>query len=262
MNDKLTQEEMDEYVKSVPDFIEEANEFIFNTILSAEKKVIEQSFKALSPDFRESKKLLIATFSFILKCKSGIPGKDDEDTSEVLTLLVNYFQSIHHTENLLLRGQYIAVAALMKKDFETMVKLLEIKAGKAKYGKTPNTNFAPNEMKFIYGQLNDVAHISKSHVIGFYLEKESENAGKGVSPSPQFKEEQFKAFYSYHISIMQNIVAEAISRYKIMYGVDKNYKDVMSYFIIACDVLNQYAEKYIVETKPQKPVYEKKPIKS
>lgn len=262
MKDKLTQEEMDEYVKSVPAFIEEANNFISNTIISEEENVIEQSIRALSPDFRESKNLLIATLSFILKCKSGIPGKDDENTSEVLTLLVNYFQSIHHTENLLLRGQYIAVAALMKKDFETMVKLREIKAGKAKYGKTPNKNYAPNEMKFIYGQLNDVAHISKSHVIGFYLKKESEESGKGVSPSPQFKEEQFKAFYSYHVSIMQTILAEAISRYKIMYGVDENYKDMMSYFIIACDVLNQFGEKYMVEKKPQEIVYEKKTPKS
>lgn len=259
MNNKLTQKEMDNYVKSVPAFIEDAEGFISNTILKSEKDVIEQSMTALSPDFRESKKLLIATLSFILKCKSGVPGKDDENTSEVLTLLVNYFQSIHHTENLLLRGQYIAVAALMKKDFETMVKLLEIKAGKAKYGKTPNTNYAPKEMKFIYRQLNDVAHISKSHVIGFYLEKESESSGKGVSPSPQFKEEQFKAFFSYHVSIMQTIVAEAISRYKIMYGVDENYKDMMSYFIVACDVLDKFGEKYLAEKKPQeavKPVIE------
>jgi hypothetical protein len=247
MNDKVTQEEIDEYVKSVPNFIDEAEAFITISIIRAEENVIEQSKAALSDDFLESKRLLIAILNFIQKCKSGVVGNTNKNTGEVLTLLVNYNQSVHHTEDLLLRGQYIAVAALMKKDFETMVKLREISAGKAKYGKTPNANSAPKDLRFIYGQLNDVAHISKNHVIGFYLEKENEESKKGVSPSPQFKEEQFKSFYAYHLAIMQTIVAEAISMYKIMYGMDKNHKDMMSYFIIASDVINKKGEKDLAD---------------
>ncbi|MEB2774558.1 hypothetical protein SYJ56_04530 [Algoriphagus sp. D3-2-R+10] len=248
MNSKVTQEELDEYVSKVPDFIDAAEESIRNSIFKVEQIVIELSNAALSDDFREAKRLLIAILNFIQKCKSGIVGKSTETISEKLTLIVNYYQSVHHTEDLLLRGQYIAVAALMKKDFETMVKLREISAGKAKYGKTPNANHAPKELKFIYGQLNDVAHISKNHAISFYVEK-SDGYEVGVSASPQFKEEQFKSFYAYHLSIMQTILAEAISLYKEMYGIDKNYKDMMSYFVIANDVINQIGEKYLEEEK-------------
>ena len=248
MNNKVTQEEIDVYVSKVPDFIESAEESIRNSIFEVEKNVIELSNAALSNEFREAKRLLIAILNFIQKCKSGIVGKSTETTSEKLTLIVNYYQSVHHTEDLLLRGQYIAVAAIMKQDFETMVKLREISAGKAKYGKTPNANHAPDELKFIYGQLNEVAHVSKSHVIGFYLETIDYDK-VGVSASPQFKEEQFKSFYAYHLSIMQTILAEAISLYKEMYGIDENYKDMMSYFLIANNLIDQIGEKYLEEKK-------------
>ena len=39
----------------------------------------------------------------------------------------------------------------------------------------------------------------------------------------------------------------------------ENLKDMMSYFIIACDVLNKFGEKCLAEKKPQeavKPVIE------
>ena len=251
MNNKVTQEEIDEYVTKVPDFIDSAEDSIKKSIFNIEESIIEQSNAALSDDLRETKRLLIAIFNFIQKCKSGVIGNTVDTASERLTLLVNYFQSVHHTENLLLRGQYIATAALMKKDFEIMVKLREIVAGKAKYGRTPNTNHAPKELKFIYGQLNTVAHISKSHVIGFYLEI-GEGDDVGVSASPQFKEEQFKSFYVYHIAIMQTILAEAIALYKDMYGIDENYKDMMSYFVIATNVIKQIGEKYLEEPKTEK----------
>lgn len=253
MNDEVTKEELDEYVAKVPAFIAAAESSIDNSIFSAEEKVREQSVTALSSDFREAKRLLIAILNFIQKCKSGVAGNSSEKISEKLTLVVNYYQSVHHTEDLLLRGQYIAVAALMKKDFETMVRLREISAGQAKYGKTPKVKYAPKELKFIYGQLNDVAHVSKNHVIGFYLEKENGNSEKGVCASPQFKEKQFKSFYAYHLSIMQTIIAEAISLYKEMYGIDENYKDMTSHFVIANKVIEQIGEKYMADEESEEP---------
>lgn len=249
MNNKITQKELDEYLAKAPAFIISSKKTISNTILESEQNIIGLSNSVLSDDFGEAKNLLIAILNFIQTCKSGVIGNTTDTTGKRLTLIVNYFQSIHHTEDLLLRGQYIAVAALMKKDFETMVKLMELKAGKAKYGKSPNQQNAPQELRFIYGELNDIAHVSKDHVIGFYLEKESELPGKGVSSTPQFKEEQFKAFYSYHLCIMQTIVFEAIELYKEMYGIDSNFKDVMGYFYIVSDILKQFHDKFMAQSE-------------
>jgi hypothetical protein len=249
MKMEISSEEINQYIDRVPEFIAKAEYSISGSITSFEEEVKEKSIAALDEGFKEAKRLMLAILNFIQRCKSGVAGNSSDAIGEKLALIVNYYQSVHHTESLLLRGQYIATAALMKKDFETMVRLKEVSLGKAKYGKTPNANHAPPALRFIYGQLNDVAHISKDHVVGFYLEVLNAESEKGVSASPQFKEEQFKAFYAYHLSIMQTIVVEAVALYKEMYGIDQNYKDMSIYTFIVNNLIEQIGEEYLDSQK-------------
>ena len=148
-----------------------------------------------------------------------------------------------------MKGQYIVAAATMKKDFEIMVRLAEISLGRDKEGKTPNPQNAPQELRFIYGQLNNVAHISRKHLVSFYSTTEEQRSEGGISVNPQFKKEQFLAFYGYHIALIQTIVAEALKLYDEMYGKDKEYIQAFKYFIVLTRVVEDEGEKIIARSK-------------
>ena len=241
----LTQKELDEFLEQTPEFIEETKRSLEYSIHGAEDENIKKSLKAINNGLIHCNELCIAILSFLQKCKSGVVGNSSTEISNKLTLIVAYFQGIHHTEDHILRGQYIGASALMKKDFEIMTRLREIGEGKAKEGRNPNAKYAPQKIRFVYGQLNDIAHISKSHVLDYYLVIENKQNQAGATSTPQFKKEECISFYSYHITISQVVISEAIGLHGKMYGIDEDYKNAMAYFKILNSVIEDVSKEII-----------------
>ncbi len=247
---KVGHDEMQAHADRTSEFVHDALNFELHSIKRTELEIEKVSVLQVGEDKIRAFQLCQGIIHFIMKCKSGVKGNHSKSISERLVLLVNYYQSMYITEKLVLRGQYIAASALMKKDFETMVRIKEIIAGPAKSGKTPNVKHAPDGLKFIYGQLNDIAHVSKDHVLGFYLEKDDIN-GKGVTATPQFKTAQCNAFYVYLMCIAFEITSDAIGLYKDMYGMDEDYKVQRIYHKILYEVINGIEQKELLELVKQ-----------
>lgn len=238
MDTQVKEEEFNKYLNKIEDFIEDGENYIEGSIKSEEAEIQRNSIGLIDERLIQARRLSVAILYFLTKCKSGIFGKSTEQISEKLVLIITYLQGLHCTEDLILKGQYIKASAILKQDFEVMTRLHQINDGNAKHGKQPNVKHAPEGLRYIYGQLNDIAHISKEHILGFYLEREFKDE-KGVSPVPVMYEAQMKSFYLFHIVITYEIVSEAIELYNEMYEIDENYKKARIYHKILFSIMNE-----------------------
>ncbi len=105
-------------------------------------------------------------------------------------------------------GQYIKAAAAMKQDYELLARLGEIAAKSHKYGKTPNVKYAPPGTQWLYGELNDVAHIAKSDLLQNLVAQKVEGAMVGVSPVPHFVPEVARNLYEFHVYLLREMCRE------------------------------------------------------
>ncbi|HDM77227.1 MAG TPA: hypothetical protein ENG51_12295 [Deltaproteobacteria bacterium] len=105
-------------------------------------EIREKSKKEYGTDLLDARLIFLSILSYILSCKSGVPGKTNESISERLLLIVTFIQGTYFTEVLISEGQYVKAAAALKQDFEIMTRIKEVRAERAKYGKVPNIKVA------------------------------------------------------------------------------------------------------------------------
>jgi hypothetical protein len=94
----------------------------------------------------------------------------------IMQLLACYAQSMEVTTSLIMEGNYIKAAAVLKQDYEIIVSMNEINNGRHQHGKTPHGQNGPPSFREMNGYLNDIAHISKEDVL-FDLLKHIEKGG-------------------------------------------------------------------------------------
>lgn len=152
--------------------------------------------------------LVSLQYRFISKNENLKPDKVD------LTLTINsFFKGVELTEIAIRQGFYAQANNLLKQEMETLCACIEIRKGKRKNKKTPNTQYLPYGLKSVYGHLNNVAHVSHDQSLKHINLAASGDNSHSASSSPQYNEKISKGLYGLHIVFMHEIALEMIQGY-------------------------------------------------
>ena len=113
--------------------------------------------------------------------KSFNPARSNE-----MHLIAQWLQGNSFTRQALYDGLYAQGASLLRQELEILTAIKEARGGRRKDGKTPNVGNAISEMRFIYGELSDIAHCSQQELVGWLTEYQN-----AVTSIPRFNEEAF-----------------------------------------------------------------------
>jgi hypothetical protein len=116
-------------------------------------------------------------------------------------LSAQFIQGIEVCEVCIVEGLYIQAAALLKQEVESIEALYEYSQGTRKRGKTPRVSGRLKGFGRTYGELNDLAHVSKNDILQSVLHYESSKYS-GPSISPVYNSELTKKFYATHIYLI------------------------------------------------------------
>lgn len=181
----------------------------------------QKAEKEYGTELIKARSLILCLLFDLLKFKAGIPGKKNDNIGERLVLINVFAQGQWWTEKLISEGQPIKAAAVLKQDIEIVTRLYEIRQGVAQFGKVPNMKYAPTNLKELYGDMNNIAHISKAYILENICTVVDSKGIKGVSLTPLFHAEDIKKLYELHINLCLIVTGEAINLFREMYGDDE-----------------------------------------
>lgn len=181
----------------------------------------QKAEKEYGTELIKARSLILCSLFDLLKFKAGIPGKTNDDIGERLVLINVFAQGQSWTERLISEGQPIKAAAILKQDIEIVTRLYAIRQGVAQFGKVPNMKYAPGNLNEHYGDMNNIAHISKNYILENICTVVNSNGIKGVSITPLFHGEATKKLYELHINLCLIVTQEAIDLFREMYGDDE-----------------------------------------
>lgn len=180
----------------------------------------EKAKNGYKQELLDARLMLLAVAGKLLRAKNGVPGATDADRSHRVLLILAFFQGVHPTECAISEAQYIKAAALLKQDYESLVRVREVKAGKAKIGQTPQVKHAPDGSQRFYGQLNAVAHPSDPAAIEQLLELNQKGTATGPSFVPRYIETTANNLYELHVWLILEMTRELLLLFAEFYGMD------------------------------------------
>ncbi len=209
-------------------------------------KIRDKSKNAYGEELISARLILLSIAHYLLDAKANIPGMASEKNSNLLLLISAFYQSSYYIEDLISEGQYVKATAGIKQDYEILARIGTINNGLDKYGIVPNVKSLPEQVRRYYGELNDVAHISKSDLLDELLLVHDEGEITAVSPIPAFNENIAKNLYELHIYLMVSVIQQQIILFKSMYeDADDFLETVYPYYITVTNILKEAG--FIVE---------------
>lgn len=223
MDNWVTEAEYKLVVEDIPNVLIESERY-FELIKRKGDEIEGESALKINKKIFDAFNLSIATMVHLIKCKSKVNGNSNSKTSEKIILITSFIQGSQISKELILSGQYIKASSTLKQDFEFLTRLKGINSGHNKYGVQPHVKNAPAGLRFIYGQVNDIAHISKDDILKFYV-----GHGLGCTSIPQLRLPQASSFILYLTAITFEILGIAIELHKELYGIDSCYRTARIY---------------------------------
>lgn len=205
-----------------------------------------ESLKNIKANLLKARKQVKGMLEFLTSARSEA-GKSSKSISERLILACSYIQGMDNTFDMIITGHYIQSASLIRQEYEIYTRIVELLYDKAKYGKTPNPSIHPTEgYKKIYGELSDIAHVSKSNITEATLSRLIIGERRTISPSVQFDKDFMISLFETHLLILINITVERMRLFEDMYGEDsKEIKMCEEGFQEACNLLKGMQNYYI-----------------
>ena len=205
----------------------------FEALLTAGMEFEGRVLMRYGPEVRERAKIaygaarldarmqLVAVAWRLMELRNGVPGRTSAEIEERLALITAFYQGVPVIESLISEGQYIKTAAAIKQDYEIVARLREVRTNpEREYGKTPHLRYAPEHSRRIYGQLNDMAHITRHDLIREVLGKNERGEARGFDVYPRFVADTAIALYDVHLFTLFEVVREHLMLLSDMYGTD------------------------------------------
>jgi hypothetical protein len=178
----------------------------------------------------ESRLLMLTALADLLGFRAGVPGNTNKKLAEILQLITIFWQGQFYTEKLISEGQYVKGSAAIKQEIEIITRIRELKKGVAKDGETPQMKYAPPTLKKHYGDMNNIAHISRPDILD-YLNSIEGGTFRAASIQPIFNGNKAKNLYKIHLEIFYNIIIESIELFQQL------YPDDLELILPACKIL-------------------------
>ncbi len=180
-------EDKAQIVEAIKELCKAGMEFEGLVLWKIGPQIRENSKLAYESARLDARMLLLGVAWKLFMIRNGISGNTSPEIEERLALIAAFYQGVSLIESLISEGQYIKTSAAIKQDYEIVARLNEIRKNPHRaYGKTPNVGYAPENSRHIYGELNDLAHITKHNLLKDILNKHTLEDAHGFSPLPIF----------------------------------------------------------------------------
>jgi len=189
-------------------------------VLESGLSIREQSKQVYGADRLDARLTFMAVAQRLMGIRSGVAGRTSDEIEERLALIALVYQGAYAIENLISEGQYIKTAAAIKQDYEALARLVEIEIAPEarKVGDVPNVKYLPQEARRYYGELNDVAHITKHEILKSLLRPHLAGESFGISPIPVFHADVAVALYDLHLWLLSEALGHHMRLHITMYG--------------------------------------------
>ncbi len=200
-----------------------------NTLATKAREVLQQHWNNDFNKFHDARKLIYCAIISV-HYRYATQNETLKSDKVQLTLTINsFFKGIKLTELAICEGLYAQAYNLLKQEMETLSACIEIRKGKRKDKKTPNTQHLPYGLKSAYGHLNNVAHVSHLESLKRVNLKFGEGNSSSASANPQYNERIAKSLYGLHITLMHELALEMIQGFapKVKAGEIKEELEVL-----------------------------------
>lgn len=183
-------------------------------------RVREQSKLAYGAVRLDSRLTFMAIGNRLLSLRNGVPGTTSDIIEERLALIMALYQGLAVIEKLVSEGQYIKAAAAIKQDVEAIARLEELSTSpeQRRVGGVPQMRFIPKPLAKMYGDLNDVAHITKHQILRELLHSHLDGDAHGLSSSPFFRADVAVQLYDLHLWLLSALLKHHVILLVAMYG--------------------------------------------
>jgi hypothetical protein len=186
---------------------------------SQAKEIRKKTCESYGKDLMSARMILISVLSYLMSERAGIPGKTNHKVGQILQQVAIFYQGETYTEKAISEGQYIKASALIKQELEMLARIVEIKEGQEKEGKTPKISCLSKHLREQYGDMNDIAHIAKTGYLDLFSSIDK-GSFRGVAFQPIFHAGVARCLYETHVYIFYNITLEQISISEQLYPDD------------------------------------------
>jgi|GEM_PF-6304441 len=255
---KISNEQLQKYFKEIQEFLN--NQDYINDLYKIRGLETKLKTKELLVDnLIEPFKLIAAVIQYLVFSSADKEGAKTKDHHYSMMLVAAYIQGMFASYNLYSEGSYIKATAVLKQDFEIMVRLNEIYKNRHKDGKTPNAQNGPKELSRIYGYLNDVAHIAK-HDILEQLITYTNDEKSGFSPVKKISEKHLFDLFLFDTSIKFEILRQTLMLHFELFGEDEVYERGLTYYNVLISIYSQTGILKTPEDEEGKVVVVKKAV--
>lgn len=164
----------------------------------------------------KARQLILTTYYYLADSKQAIPGKRNDIRGKRLVLITTFFHGEAITERAISEGNYVIASAALKQEIEILTRLYELREEK-RLNNVPNVSNAPGNFKLHYGDMNNIAHITKSELLEKFLCVSKSDDITGCSMMPFCQLEPAKVFYELHLNLCYTILWEAVTLHQEMY---------------------------------------------
>lgn len=142
---------------------------------------------------------------------------DDPSIDAQLTLLATFIQGVCSCSSLILTGQFVQAAAIIKQELEIIEAIGEYARGSRKDGKTPRLHRYRNSFGRVYGTLNEYAHASvNDRVKETVFEINGGTRAASILPKPNM--DLSVTFFGVHLLAVVDAALEQSRLCEVLYG--------------------------------------------
>jgi len=161
--------------------------------------------------------LLLGLIGGMVEEHQNRPVSGDKKVKQRFLLTAAFIQGITLCQKSILSSLYLQAGNLIRQEFECLCLLGEIKKCKRQDKKQVNVKHAPWKSSRHYGELSALAHLSDHKILESIIQYNT-SWGDFSSMVPQYKKENTKRLYGFHISLVLYLVFELQDLYSEMYG--------------------------------------------
>lgn len=246
---EITGEQYKKYVQEIRDFL--LDQSLINekyNLKGAETKLKTKDL--LVDELIEPFKLNASIIQYIVYSSANKIGGQNEGHYYRMQLIAAYIQGLFVSYNLYSEGSYLKATAVLKQDYEIMVRLNEIYKSRDKYGKTPNAQNGPKGLGILYGYLNDIAHIAKDDILE-QLVTYTDDKQSGFSPVKKMNKKYLFDLFRIDCTIKFEILRQTLILHLELFGEDDIYRRALAYYNLLIDI---YTESKFLSVEKDNPV--------
>jgi hypothetical protein len=188
------------------------------------------SIKHLGDDLIQPSTLSGLTIQYVVYEGSEKIEAKNESQIRRMQLLAGYLQGLNVARDLILEGNYIKASAVLKQDYEIIVRLNAIVKNMDKPGRAPNPQSLPPEARKIDGYVNNIAHISKIEILEKLLHHKDHNAQEGFAPVKKMRVEYLDEMFTYESFVRLEVLRHAFLLHYELAGEDEIYSKALSHY--------------------------------